>query len=160
MLLSLCINISTSQTDTDRDIDINKTDCFPKKYSGTVCLAELQQWHYCGENSGPDVLIPSDRDLDIVEREAQQFIIYFQLMNPSKGCLRAFRSFICLYLFGLCDDNGHVVQPSYNDCLHLTTDTCAKEAQELTRLLGPENLPQCADFSHDRILCSKHLAAE
>lgn len=148
-------SIFTFQTDTDVDTNTNKTDCSSTKYSGSVCLAELQQWHYCDESSGPDVLIPSDLDQNIVEKEAQQMLTYFRLLNPSKDCLTAFRSFICLYLFGLCDSRGHIIQPSYNECIHLTTDTCVEEVKEITTLLGPERLPQCQDFSHNHILCSK-----
>lgn len=140
------------------DIDTNRTDCSSKNYSGTVCLAELQQWHYCGENNGPDILIPSDIDQDIVGIKAEQLFILIQILNPSKDCLKAFRSFICLHLFGVCDGNGHIVQPSYEDCIQLTTDTCVQEVQDINRLFGPEYLPQCVDFSHDRILCRKHLA--
>ena len=136
-------------------MDINKTICISQDYSGTVCLTELQQLYYCGEESGP-VPISSEVDQETQEIEAQQILTGLQFLNPSTECVRAFRPFFCLFSFSVCDGSGHVVQPSYQDCLALRTDTCAGEIQTAITLLGSDLFPPCEMFPHNMTLCCKY----
>ena len=135
-------------------VDINKTSCTSQEYSGTVCLTELQQWYYCGGGSG-SVPIPSEIDQEAQEREAQQVLTSLQFLNPSTECVRSFRPFFCLFFFGVCDDRGHVAQPSYQDCVALRSDICVEEIQTAIGLLGTDPFPPCDKVSHNMTLCCK-----
>ena len=136
-------------------VDINKTECTSQDYSGSVCLPELQEWHYCGGGSGP-VPISSEVEQETQERETQQILTGLQFLNPSTECVRAFRPFFCLFSFGICDGSGNVVQPSYQDCVALRTDICAKEIQSAIALLDSDPFPPCETFPHNMTLCCKY----
>ena len=144
----------TTQTTSDANSNNNKTFCTPKEYTGSVCLSELQQWPHCSKSG---VFIPSDIDQETQEREAQQLLTALQLLNPSESCMMAFRPFLCLYLFGLCEENGNVVQPSYEDCVVLKDVICAEEIKTATALLGSDQLPDCFNFPQNETLCCKFV---
>ena len=71
--------------------------------------------------------------------------------------MMAFRPFLCLYLFGLCEGNGNVVQPSYEDCVVLKDVICAEEIKTATALLGSDQLPDCFNFPQNETLCCKFV---
>ena len=146
---------TTIQVTSNSDTHINKTVCISQDYSGTVCLTELQQLYYCGEDSGP-VPISSEVDQETQEREAQQILTGLQFLNPSTECVRAFRPFFCLFSFGVCDGSGHVIQPSYQDCVALRTDICTGEIQTAIAFLGSDPFPPCEMFPNNMTLCGKY----
>ena len=47
-------------------------------------------------------------------------------VRPSPECRAAVEPFLCLNSFGLCDSSGVVYGPSFEDCVFISTDVCAK----------------------------------
>ena len=65
------------------------------------------------------------------------------IAESSPECEEAVLPFLCLYLFGLCDSNETLYQPSSVDCVTISTVVCAREWIAATNILGQDALPQC-----------------
>lgn len=103
------------------------SSCSPTVYTGTVCLLELQEWQIClpERQNETHVLIPSDIDQELKEKEAKLLFTKLQQWSPNNTCQGEFRSFWCLLLFGICDGRGQRRLPSYDQCIYLQQhDTC------------------------------------
>lgn len=102
--------------------------CLPNPYTGSACLLELQDWQnhlrLPERLNDSDVLISSDVDQELREKEAQSLFRQLLLLNPSPSeeCQREFKSFWCLVQFGLCDGKR---LPTYHQCEQLQNDLCA-----------------------------------
>lgn len=101
--------------------------CSPVPYTGSMCLSELIDWQRClpeRVNVSEDVLIPSTIDQSLAESQASMLFGGLQFVQPSDECEEEFREFWCLLLFRVCDEDGQVRAPSYEQCNTLQTDTC------------------------------------
>ena len=133
-------------------------ECYQRvKYEGEVCSKELAQWQLCffGPQNTSEIYLPSLSDHQETEANASQLINFFaSVLDPSSECVSAFRSFLCLYLFGSCDANSRFHQVTRADCVRLTTDLCKREFNNLARsFLREAVLPSCNSFQDDEIQC-------
>ena len=89
-------------------------------------------------------------DQEETERQVNQLLNNLdKFIRPSPGCRAAVESFLCLYLFGLCDSSGVAYEPSFEECVFISTDVCASEWAQANNLLiqfGLSPLPECASF--------------
>jgi len=60
---------------------------------------------------------------------AQQTITKLQLLGAGEECVKFFKPFMCLLLFGLCNSSGEVIKPSCEECVAIKSEVCADEAQ-------------------------------
>ena len=105
--------------------------------------------------------------IDQVETEGQANLLLNGLRNfirPSPECRAAVEPFLCLYLFGLCDSSGVAYEPSFEECVFISTDVCASEwvrANNLLIQVGQSPLPECASFpSTATDISGKHVVSQ
>ena len=122
------------------------------KYEGEVCSKELAQWQLCflGPQDTSEIYLPSLSDQQEIEATVGQLLSTFHLLDPNSECETAFRSFLCLELFGLCDVNNQLRQVTRADCVRLTIDVCKREFDIAINFL---NLPSCDSFKDEEIQC-------
>ena len=127
-------------------MNITYGNCSPGiTYTGQVCHKELvTQQVQCISNSSRDVRVSVEN-----QEELEQYIVVllnhgFPNVKPSPECDSAFRSFICLYLFGLCDSNLTYFI-ARNSCIVLRDEVCEREWREIEAFIGPGILPICED---------------
>ena len=150
-------------------IHIQKVDpfsCSPQPYTGSQCLLELQNWQSCLPERQNDtnyndtiVYIPSDSDQALREEQAHFLFTGFQLLGASEECVREFKSFWCLLLFGVCDSNGQKRLPSFDMCQQLQTHACADIINIATDVPDFSVLVQdCNNFRFSNPPCGKSLS--
>ena len=66
------------------------------------------------------------------------------LFDPSPECEVAYRSFLCLYLFGACDSNSSLLATQAT-CSHVRDGVCEREWREIDSFLRPRGLPVCEE---------------
>ena len=103
-----------------------------------------------GRQNETEVFIPSDIDQGVREEIAQVLFTDFQL--PS-GCQSEFKSFWCLYLFGVCDGIGQRILPTYDHCIHIQNNTCYHRVEKA--LERKSLLLECSNFEVNSTNCSK-----
>ena len=132
-------------------------NCSAVAYTGEACRDELlvQQSCLMGRDSGEEIHIPQATSQEELEIQARQLLtVGLPLVQPSAECEAVLRPFLCLFMFGLCDsDSGQVYQPSFNECVTLTTETCAREWQTALTIFGQERLPDCGILPAEIVLC-------
>ena len=85
---------------------------------------------------------------EAVEAQANELLSNLDLLSPSPQCRGAIQPFLCLYLFGLCDSRGTAYQPTFEECVLISTDVCESEwatASSFLALRG-SSLPECTSF--------------
>ena len=120
-------------------------------YTQAACQDYLLTLQGClpDRQSSGDVYVSAT---DQVETEGQVNELLNGLRNfirPSPGCRAAVEPFLCLYFFGLCDSSGVAYEPSFEECVFISTDICASEwvqANNLLTLGGLSPLPECISF--------------
>ena len=96
-------------------------------------------------SSSPTLNIPSLIDQEAGERDALEVSLSF--LNPSNPqCNEAMIPFLCLYIFTLCDADGHLHTIVRGDCLELRDNICIEEWSQAAALLPPGSLPVCEDL--------------
>ena len=122
------------------------------KYVGEVCSKELAQWQLCflGPQNTSDIYLPSFSDQQETEATAGQLLSIFSLLDPSPECVAAFRPFLCLERFGLCDTSNQLHQVTRADCVRLTTDVCKREFDMAINFM---ELPNCNSFKDQETQC-------
>ena len=141
-LPGMCSN-QVARTDSMCSSNVVYTQAACQDYLLTLqgCLPDRQ--------SSSDVYVSAT---DQVETEGQVNILLNSLntiVRPSPGCRAAVEPFLCLYLFGLCDSSGVAYEPSFEECVFISTDICASEwaeANNLLTLAGLSPLPECTSF--------------
>jgi len=132
-------------------------NCSAVAYTGEACRDELlvQQSCLMGRDGGEEIHIPQATSQEELEMQARQLLtVRLPLVQPSAECDAVLRPFLCLFMFGLCDSNsGQVYQPSFNECVTLTTETCAREWQTALTIFGQERLPDCGILPAEIVLC-------
>ena len=120
-------------------------------YTQDACQHYLLTLQACLPNrqSSSDVYVSVT---DQVETEGQVNLLLNSLRNfirPSPECRAVVEPFLCLYLFGLCDSSGVAYEPSFEECVFISTGVCASEWARANNLLiqvGQSPLPECASF--------------
>jgi len=130
-------------------------NCSPVAYRGETCKKGLQIQQTCltGRGDSKEVHIPQDINQEEMELQAHQLLtVELSFLQASAECEAAVRSFLCLYLFSLCDSgSGQVYQPSFTECVTLMTKTCAREWQiAINTQLGQTLLSSCESLPDDR----------
>ena len=139
--LSRC---SEQVAETDSSCSSNVT------YSHTTCQDSLQTLQAClpGRQHSSDVHI-SATNQEEMEMQASQILNGLSALSPSPECQAVVQPFLCLYLFGLCSTSGVTYQPSFEECVYISTEICASEwtrANSFLALLGMPSLPECTSF--------------
>ena len=141
-LLGMCSN-QVARTDSMCSSNVVYTQAACQDYLLTLqgCLPDRQ--------SSGDVYV-SVTDLVETERQVNGLLNNLNtFIGPSPGCRAAVEPFLCLYLFGLCDSSGVAYEPSFEECVFISTDICASEwaqANILLTLGGLSPLPECTSF--------------
>ena len=141
------------------NLNISTSSCSPRvRYEGDLCSKELAQWQLCflGPQDTSDIYLglSSQSDQQQIEANASELLSSFRLLvSPSSECEVAFRLFLCLKQFGLCDDNNQLHQVTRTDCMRLTTDVCSREFTLARNFLGEGVLPSCDSFVDQEIQC-------
>lgn len=68
------------------------------------------------------------------------------VQSTTAECEAVAASFVCLYLFPLCDESGRVYLPSQEMCLEVSMDICSQEWSAAQLLDQDNQLPNCADL--------------
>ena len=149
------IDISSNHTSSSTHSDMEKCEL----YTGKVCREELHSLNrfcYLGMND-------SDADYILVEttsrmEDAEQALLYVNLIAAPQ-CSSEVKSFLCLYLFGLCDKTtGVSYQPSVSQCRNLRDDVCMEEWRTATDF--GLSLPDCdVEFSEESYVLCVHNAS-
>lgn len=122
------------------------------KYEGEVCSNELAQWQLCflGQQDTGEIYIPALGDQQEIEASARQMLTSLHFLNPNPECVVAFRFFLCLERFLLCDANNQLYQVTRADCVRLSTDVCKREFNIAAQLM---ELPSCDSFFDQKTQC-------
>jgi len=79
---------------------------------------------------------------------AQQVLTKLKLLGAREDCVKAFKPFICLLLFGLCNGSGQVMKPSYEECVSIKNESCAQEVKlAMDDPSTVELFPACNDIT-------------
>lgn len=121
-------------------------------YTGQLCRQELHQRQNCLlEGSAQnfflpedDIFIPSSTNLTAVKQTAEMLVQSLPLLNPSLECEAAFRNFMCLWLFGMCSNDGGEVSVTREECMEVSTMLCPREWEVARQYLDETMLPKCA----------------
>ena len=150
--IHLCIPQLVTLLSDDVMMSNSSLICSPQFYNGSLCLQELLDWQMClpGRQNETEVFIPSDIDQGVREEMAQVLFTDFQL--PS-GCQSEFKSFWCLYLFGVCDGIDRRRLPTHDRCIHFQNNTCYKILEKAIE--GKSLLLECSNFDDNFTKCSK-----
>ena len=88
---------------------------------------------------------------------AQQTLTKLQLLNPKEKCVNVFKSFMFLLLFGLCNVTGQSIEPLYEECVAIQSESCAEEVQlALSNPNTTELFPDCISFNVTKT-CGKSI---
>ena len=119
-------------------------------YTQSACREDLLSLQGClPDRLGSRDVYISATDQEAVEAQANNLLNNLDLLNPSPECRTAVQPFLCLYLFGLCDSRGAAYQPTFEECVLISTGVCATEwdtANSFLRTLGLPSLPGCTSF--------------
>ena len=118
--------------------------CTPVQYAG-MCLGPLQACS--GGGGGSTVWI--DSSVDVASHE--QLAARVTSLIGGGACGAASARFLCQYLFPLCDGNGTLYAPTYQECATLSEGVCSEEWR-----LAPAariTLPVCSSLSNTTSVC-------
>ena len=126
-----------------------------EKYTGIHCQQPLRT---CSPGN-PEIFISNLVDNQpALGEDIDVFLDFLDLLiQPSDECRRRIVPFLCLYTFGLCDENDADYRPKAAECLDIRDNVCESEWQEANSLLesfGVPPLPDCSTFSDDGLVCS------
>ena len=109
--------------------------CLPAVYNGSICRNALQFYQdefFGNESTNGRVFIASVVDQEATETLAIELISNLSNTEQnSSECEVKARQIICLYLFGLCTDNGTLHIPTEEQCM-TTNDFCTSEQENST----------------------------
>ena len=109
---------------------------------------ELQTLQTClfGDGDG-EIFIPANGNQKEAEQTAQTTIGGLLLLNPSAECSKVAPSFLCISMFGLCNNRTRELYlPSSQECRTVTENICAEEFVAAGGFVDSNQLPQCDEF--------------
>ena len=128
------------------------------KYTGTQCLQSLRNCLPGKQNTSEIFISNRIDDQSTLEDNIGNLLYSLDLLiRPSDECGRRVVPFLCLYTFGLCDENGMDHRPKATECSDIRDNVCKSEWQNANSLLessGMPTLPDCFTFSDDGLVCS------
>lgn len=114
---------------------VQPTRCLPAVYNGSFCRNVLQSYQnefFGNESMNGQLFIASVVDQEATEKLAIELIFNLSNMQQiSLDCEVKAMEVICLYLFGLCADNGTLHIPTTQQCM-TTNDVCMSEQENST----------------------------
>lgn len=126
------------ETVTNTSTSVQPARCLPAVYNGSFCRNELQFYQnefFGNESMNGQLFIASVVDQDATENLAIELISNFtNLSNAQQNlseCGVKGRQIICLYLFGLCSDNGTLHIPTAEQCM-TTNEFCTSDLENST----------------------------
>lgn len=134
-------------------VAVTEEFCSPNViYSQIACQGSLLALQGClpGRQQGSDVHV-STTNQEEMEMQANQLLDGLNAFNPSPECEAVIQPFLCLYLFGLCSSSGVAYQPSFEECVYISTNACTSEWTHLNNflmMLELPSLPDCTSFSN------------
>ena len=145
--------MSCNQTVTQCSERVAVTDkfCSPNViYSQVACQGSLLALQGClpGRQHSSDVHV-STTDQEEMEMQANQLLDGLNAFDLSPKCQAVIQPFLCLYLFGLCSSSGVAYQPSFEECVLISTNACTSEWTQLNNflmMLELPSLPDCTSF--------------
>eukprot|EP00731_Ephydatia_muelleri_P013215 Em0007g525a len=152
--LSVYLYFSNHQIPTSQEITLNNTNppnttqCQQQPYSG-ICLGPLLSC-FSPSTVATSIQITSSVDIQTNEALASKIIVLLNSAYPS--CLTGAHRFLCQYLFPLCDGNGTLYQPTYQECLNVSQGVCSVAWTQ-----GPAagvSLPVCLDLPNTTSICN------
>ena len=141
-LPGMCSN-QVAQTDSMCSSNVVYTQAACQDYLLTLqgCLPDRQ--------SSGDVFVSVTNQVE-TERQVNELLNGLRnFIRPSPECRSVVEPFLCLYLLGLCDSSGVAYEPSFEECVLISTDICASEWAQANNLLiqfGLSPLPECISF--------------
>ena len=123
-------------------------------YTGKFCFNELLQQQSCFSGlETNEILISSHVNQDKAEDKAESLLALLPILSPSQECVTAIKPFMCLYLFGLCDESNQLHQVLQADCVRIRDELCVEQWKRATMIPGVM-LPDCSTFKDDDIQCT------
>lgn len=131
------------------------SDCH-NEYTGSVCLSALQSLSACDEDENSDVYISNSvTDQKNAEKNIGNLLYGLDtFIKPSDECRAAAVPFFCLYIFGLCGENGTTYQPTVTQCSDIRDDICENEWKKAEEFKEHFELPDCSSLSDDELDCN------
>lgn len=136
-------------------------------YTYSTCRKELSLKSACSVDAQASsecaVMIASnvDQPVDVVESVAKLVKYSLKCAGATEECQSYVTSFMCSYLFPLCDEHaGTVYKPSIEDCIEITTGVCREDWQKMLELPGVSALlqkPDCKSLELNRGDCMKRF---
>ena len=120
-------------------------------YTQAACQDYLLTLQGClpDRQSSGDVFVSVTNQVE-TERQVNELLNGLRnFIRPSPECRSVVEPFLCLYLLGLCDNSGVAYEPSFEECVLISTDICASEWAQANNLLiqfGLSPLPECISF--------------
>ena len=119
-------------------------------YTQSACHEDLLSLQGClPDRLGSRDVYISATNQEAVEAQANNLLNNLEFLNPSPECRAAVQPFLCLYIFGLCDNHGTAYLSTFEQCILISTDLCATEwvtANRLLKTLELPSLPECTSF--------------
>ena len=134
----------------------NASQCFPEKYTGSVCTSALTAQQKCVPDrcGSTEIYVRMSANQEDVESKVSLLLNSLQRLNPSPECGEEVGPFLCFYYFGLCGSSGELYLPSAGECETLKTQTCAREFEIAVSILGNASLPQCSTLPPSETDCN------
>lgn len=123
----------------------------PFQYCEGVCYSSLVNTLSSQKVDAPDTIFVAVNN----EALARTIINNLKQLNLSSECSQDIISFICLYLFGLYEDE-QIIQSTMNQCEDIQFKTCSKEWTSITTT-GLQ-LPNCVELPEDQYISCQNTS--
>lgn len=130
--------------------------CSAQVYRGSECEDELLAYQRCipSRADSSDVYILNGDIQDEVEKTAKGLQLGFTVLEATQECKEAALPLLCLFFFGLCDDQGKDYLPSRNQCIALESGVCAAEFKKAMNFPSIQaQLPICDRLPEETVEC-------
>ena len=118
-------------------------------YTYTTCRGTLNfisgELSHIESNDGAALTVACT-DMERNENMVELILYSLDYAAGTNECKSSILSFMCLYLFPLCDDNGTIQRPSAENCYKITNGSCKEVLQSimlLPGLNGQLTMPNC-----------------
>ena len=110
------------------------------------------------EQGDDAAMLISTSNITLEQNEDTAILFHYGLdyVRGTKECKSSILSFMCLYLFPVCDENGTVHRPSREDCREIAV-LCKDELEGILNLPGIQrllHLPDCLSLPNSSSVLS------